>query len=1463
MSRTSKVALLLPALLLLASDTSAAVGDAACCLQTTSRLDGILNPVEGGDEKFFTSSGGAPSILFVLDTSSSMYAWPKSWPSTGRGCDFASINDLGYKPDVTYPGLWKSLTEENGEWFDRGRVYEIPSRGYGRNFTGSPSGRKWYLNNLGNGDRNADACHLGNDVNQTYRNDCKRCLETKGYYIYSGSERRVTGNFLNFYSPRDSGAVMVLSQIVRDLQQARIGILAFETSSKNSCWYSDKDRGCVCLFQGMGPACSESWPQGEVAIDGHRNTILANLQDKLGWGSCGTPLSGLLYSAGYYLGTKNDPFSGGSNRFAEPSDPDHKTVCTACGLNAVVLLTDGAPNNEDSWVKIPRHVTDNKVMCGSKECHSTTKLDEVAKYLWENDNRKDHDGQQRIATYTIGFSEDVSGSTLLRKVAEVGGGKFYPATSTSELRQALSAIVDDVVKRNTAFASSNIASLQSGNSSQAAIMPRMLPQSGRLWQGQLYRFNLHNEFVLDDDKNEDGDKDDIFVVDTSKAIVVENEQGQFVRKDSNTQATPVWEARAELLKKGHEGRTIYTVIDDKGPNAIPDGALTHHDSMVEFTEDNWRTLLPYLGIQGNGFCPSATDLDRVGTFLTEARMSVQDLLDLLGFTFSNPTQEQLDEACARAFIRFVRGQDVLDEDRDGDRRETRDSVLGDIFHSSPVQVDPPVERFLCEIGLHNQCVRTLYANGTPLATYDETTCDGQDIKRDAYDSYMWKNRKRDKLVLVGTNGGMLHAFHNGDGEETCENGASTIAYADSNATGDEVWAFIPPDLLSRLQDMVTGHTFFVDGDIMVRDIWADDPEGGTLGVKDADEYHTLAIVAEGRGGNHYFALELRFDESGNATKPGFRWMFPQPCSEEASLFGKTLFSLSPRPPPIGPVLLDAHSLGVSTGVMRNGKSTVEQWVTMLSGGWSPGMEKGRGIYMVDAWWGVVNDRPDNLWWKFEHDPDASGERDEPRKYMTYSVVAPVAMVDYGDPTSPTLDGFFDTGVVGDTGGQVWTLRFSDPGLLDPTTKLIANWTGARAFEQDRDAMTGTGRSVKNLWPFHYLASVALQNDTNILRAFLGTGDRYAVLDKDAGMCRFDNPLACAKYGCSDVATTYQIEKGKRNITNLGTTWSNQTLTGTPFETATATAKACGEPGGTAVSARFTATSVNRCSDGGNLKNFGNLRNMEVTCGLDVDGNYFTCERTDSVVERLVDLEFDYSSKLAGLGKNRFYGFHLFGGSRTFDESKNSKSSEDAEDRWTTAKEYDEARLTDRVAGNDSGDLVDVTTTTCKADGSCTGPAATGESKGWMLEYPALSYKTATGASTLASCVVWNSLYPSGTGGCGNPTGSVGRAYQADFITGEPNCAAGFRDENNNTFARFMERDLLAPPPEPATAIQISKTGAIKYSSVLLEPGKEQATEISVSGGGDVLQSVYVLPVSRSMHRCRHEGGQEDCVTTVP
>ncbi|HEY3448059.1 MAG TPA: pilus assembly protein PilY [Myxococcales bacterium] len=1633
---------------LLASTEALALDEAACCVQGTSKIDNILNPARGSDEKFFGRAGGPPNILFILDNSGSMEgqggdpsgAWPAQWPTT-KGCNWSVISNLGYSKNVTYAKMKNSVTSNNPDvdnWFPSDKFFDAPLNGYGNNFKKDP----WDIGggNAGTKYDSADSA-CASPIPAADTANCKTCLQTAGYFIVGQSstafsnvqlarqvaastpshnwqmadsdkrnldpsvtpvvescggsdtncgtctyvarsvgtaatnytinmsnsrlsfseagtdfycvrmsgayltnsdERRVSGNFLNFYAPRDSGSVSVLTNIVVDLKEVRFALHTLNRNAPSENCFWSNDGGCI--VNKIGPSCAKSYPWDQSSCDSNRNSILNVLTSSISFAS-GTPIAGALYSAGYFFADKTlsgpTPATGYSTSWtpAPTTFNDADSVCFSCGFNAIILLSDGEPNTPKPN-PLPAAM---QAMTASANA-ATGSPGKVAEYLWTHDLRGNMAGVQKVATYTIGFSVNAAFSATLQEIASKGGGTFYPATSTQDLRDAVLLIIEDIARRNTSFSTSNIASVQSGQSSMAAVLPRMMPMSGKPWTGDLYRFELYNEWVFENDKNGDGDKDDVFIVDKDGSIVVEDTEGKFVKKGGATPANPFWEARDRLITNGHAARKIYTVVDAGGASGdtTKDGYFTEHDNangLIEFKHTNWNKLIDYLGIKGTGMCPTGQLAGEQGAFLGKLRVSVATTAAAIKATtaydfmaIAAPTQADYDELCARIVIQYIRGQDLDDEDNDNSRTDTRKSVLGDIFHSSPQVVDPPVGKDFCLKGGNNQCVRTLFdqnlglkqpVKATELEVTNEDHC-GVTQDWDAYDMYRWNNRKRSKPIVVGANDGMLHAFSGGTelGTGSCSNGDYSPVY--DAGTGDELWAFIAPDALPRLADIVLSHQFYVDGDSMIRDIWVDGSGStGADGKKQWDEFHTVAIIAEGRGGTHYFALELKWDANfAEVAAPAFRWMYPQPCTAEAGLFGKTLFALSPKAPPMGPVLLDTSTVTGLQGIKRHGTgagdpTTTERYVAFLSGGWSPSLEKGRGVYMVDAWSGFVQGRHDNLWWKFARGKEGTdtGEMDSPKVNLTHSIVAPVGMVDFGPNEGWDLDGFFDLGVVGDTRGQIWTMRFYEPGKWNTTDKTIENWSGGRAFEPDIEGVSASAdevtavatnaKSVRNDWPIYYLTETTLQIDTGALRGYVGSGDRYSILEDKVGQCRWDNPLPCSKLGCDEYKTVYRMKRLDKDYSKVENHWKDQQFEHAKLEMADANLSACGTNAGEiVVEASIAESKINACPGAG--ANYDPVRNMTVKCGREAtDVNTFNCKRTDTVAPNFYDINTSTTDTdatyMANLGKNRFYGFWLYGKKveRMFDESRTTAS--DANTK--SAKGYDAARLTDRAKTptvNSYGNLVDVTDISCLATSTSDAPnckyktsgtattGATPSGMGWFYEYvDGHKFRTATGAAVANGCTMWSSLYPvlSGESACAN-TVAKSRFYQSHYVTGLPLCAAGMKGLTKtgtyactgdtdclegghcvsgkcDTFGRFVEASALTPPPEPKVVTQISVSGQIKTSAMTPpEAGKDQVSSIDIAKSEDVVQPVYELPLSRRMHQCRHED-KTKCVSSPP
>ena len=225
------------------------------------------------------------------------------------------------------------------------------------------------------------------------------------------------------------------------------------------------------------------------------------------------------------------------------------------------------------------------------------------------------------------------------------------------------------------------------------------------------------------------------------------------------------------------------------------------------------------------------------------------------------------------------------------------------------------------------------------------------------------------VIFAGSNDGMLHAFD------------------DSN--GSELWAFIPPNLLNKLQalhaDVIES---FVDGS--AKAYFSYDSNGQIT--------KAILIFGQRRGGNHYYALDI--------TDP---------------LVPKYLWKISPDMP-------DYAELGQTWSSPMIGKIatlTGEKWVAFISGGYDENQDndpvtvpdsKGRAIYVVDVLDG-------SLLWHYSYGEDP---------LMAYSIPSDIQRVDTNG------DGNIDRLYVGDMGGRIWRFDIKDADPTLWTVKIIFN-----------------------------------------------------------------------------------------------------------------------------------------------------------------------------------------------------------------------------------------------------------------------------------------------------------------------------------------------------------------------------------------------------------------------------------------
>lgn len=328
---------------------------------------------------------------------------------------------------------------------------------------------------------------------------------------------------------------------------------------------------------------------------------------------------------------------------------------------------------------------------------------------------------------------------------------------------------------------------------------------------------------------------------------------------------------------------------------------------------------------------------------------------------------------------------------------------------------------------------------------------------------------RRSVVYAGANDGMLHAFE--------------------DSTGQELWAFIPQNLLGTLKNL-TGALpnpgappFFVDGAPKAYIQW---------NSSNTDITSAILIFGERRGGNRYIALNIT-----NPDSPQFLW--------EISPEGVRNSSYTLTPSTAYAQLGQTWSTPIIGKVrLKEGSNVVDKWVAFIGGGYDINQDgeppalnadpNGNAVYIID----ISNG---NRIWSFSITDNAA---------MKNCIPSDVARID------TTGDGYIDRFYVSDVLGQIWRFDIGDP---------ESPWSGRLLFDCNQ------GESLKR--KIFYPPEVTLE--TGYDWVFIGTGDRehpknttktnklYAIKDKSTATTLNENNLYDVTSGITDPATIYSKE----------------------------------------------------------------------------------------------------------------------------------------------------------------------------------------------------------------------------------------------------------------------------------------------------------------------------------------------------
>jgi hypothetical protein len=381
-----------------------------------------------------------------------------------------------------------------------------------------------------------------------------------------------------------------------------------------------------------------------------------------------------------------------------------------------------------------------------------------------------------------------------------------------------------------------------------------------------------------------------------------------------TDATDLWDAGAVLNAKSPDLREIFfphvtiTAVPAEnlgfgdGTTTSFSGTLSHHpviastltitDQHESFTDKHTDVLEGNLGGSGNidrfsgeftvtFNSPPAADVPIVAQYtyyatssgllhfkpnnVTAAMLGIDNSLVIgQGYTYDFDGDGEFDPILDRNWlVNWVRGF------KDG-ASTPKDWLLGAIDHSVPAVQTPP---------------------SLPDWYY------GTAVTRQERESFLAfsdaeAQKTRPTVVYVGARDGMLHAFDGGGFRHGNNSATDPITeqrgYYLDYGTGEELWAFIPTNLLSRLKNNVLqgDDQAYVDASPALADVFIN------------SSWKTVLLSAQGNGGDTIFCLDVT-----DPHNPNFLWEFADPD-----------FFRSRSSPPVGKIgriLVDGQAVWVA------------------------------------------------------------------------------------------------------------------------------------------------------------------------------------------------------------------------------------------------------------------------------------------------------------------------------------------------------------------------------------------------------------------------------------------------------------------------------------------------------------------------------------------------------------------------
>jgi type IV pilus assembly protein PilY1 len=473
-------------------------------------------------------------------------------------------------------------------------------------------------------------------------NSSNRKLRTTGSCT-NGNGIYAVGNWINWRQqigapqPKIDIAKEVISSLISSTQGVKLGLMVF---NNNQGGIFQAYNGYTDYVNDMDAIYSGSTTNRQALLD-TIPSIVAN-----SW----TPLAESLYEGMRYYKGQASAFTGGLT-YTSPIE-------AACQKNYVVIVTDGMSTQDSDNVL--------QTICASGDCdgdgfepsndpdksysnQGSDYLDDVAKYMHDNDMSSTFAGTQNVITYTVGFGlggADAGAVKLLRETAQNGGGQAYLSNNAQDLADTLTQILGQIFQANTSFVAPVVPVSPENRtySGDYVYIGFFQPQPTAFWNGNLKKYGIYHGQLV-------GNHDASHICDPT----------------TGTNCDPATDANGNFLAASYSYWSTQAdggQVQDGGVGGVLDVMTLSPTANYDLSNSNMRKIYTYFGT-------NVQLRDTSNQFVT-VNPSVTPTA--LGLSAGDTTGRD-------NLVKFIHGEDAYNAST-----TVRPWIMGDVLHSGPAVV---------------------------------------------------------------------------------------------------------------------------------------------------------------------------------------------------------------------------------------------------------------------------------------------------------------------------------------------------------------------------------------------------------------------------------------------------------------------------------------------------------------------------------------------------------------------------------------------------------------------------------------------------------------------------------------------------------------------------------------------------------------------------------------------------------